>query len=125
MIGWVFWGNLFYIPLYLQKVRGWSPATAGVLMLPLVITHGVTSALSGIIMSLLGRYASVISIGTAIWAIGATLKVTYGKSTPVWLILVAGILEGIGVGVSLQPGMSWTSLNVCSAKHFLTDVSPC
>ncbi|PVH75880.1 putative efflux pump antibiotic resistance protein [Cadophora sp. DSE1049] len=103
LIGWVYWGNLFYIPLYLQVVRGWSPSIAGSFILPLVIAHGMTSGLSGIIMSISGRYTSVISGGAALWAIGACIKVTYGQETPVWLILCTGVLEGIGVGCSLQP----------------------
>lgn len=90
-------------------------------MLPLVIAHGITSALSGIIISLLGRYVSVISVGTALWAIGAAMKVTYGKTTPIYLILVVGVLEGIGVGVSLQPGESLRFRNVTSEEQLLTD----
>lgn len=41
LIGWLFWGNLFYIPLYLQAVREWSPTMAGIFILPLVIAHGI------------------------------------------------------------------------------------
>lgn len=113
LIGWVYWGNLFYIPLYLQVVRGWSPSMAGSLILPLVIAHGTTSGLSGLIMSMTGRYTSVISGGAAIWAIGACVKVTYGQDTPVWIILCTGILEGIGVGCSPQPSCNYRAAKFC------------
>jgi hypothetical protein len=106
LIGWVFWGNLFYLPLYFQTVRGLSPATAGSFILPMVIAHGATSGLSGILMSLSGRYTPIISTGTALWAIGAVMKATYGQGTPFPLFFLAGILEGIGVGCGLQPGMN-------------------
>ncbi|KAJ5672645.1 hypothetical protein N7507_001772 [Penicillium longicatenatum] len=103
LIGWVFWGNLFYLPLYFQTVRGLSPATAGSFILPMVIAHGITSGLSGVIMSLTGFYKPVISTGAALWALGAILKSTYGIATPTSLFFATGILEGIGVGCQLQP----------------------
>ncbi|KAJ5723770.1 hypothetical protein N7488_001805 [Penicillium malachiteum] len=102
-IGWVFWGNLFFLPLYFQIVRGLSPSAAGSLILPMVIAHGATSGLSGAVMSLAGCYKPVISIGAALWAIGAILKSTYGQTTPFRLFVITGILEGIGVGCGLQP----------------------
>ncbi|KAB8231128.1 major facilitator superfamily domain-containing protein [Aspergillus alliaceus] len=103
IIGCVFWGNLFWIPLYLQNIRGWSPAKAGLFLLPTVITHGVTSALTGVIISFCGRYTTVIRAGAACWCISAAAKLTYTQFTPSWLLLVAGALDGIGVGCSLQP----------------------
>lgn len=104
LIGWLFWGNLFYIPLYLQVVRGFSPSMAGSLILPMVIAHGATSCLSGIVMSMCGRYVPVISFGALLWTIGAGVKVTFGRETPIWLVSTVGVLEGVGVGCSLQPG---------------------
>ncbi|KAF7177472.1 hypothetical protein CNMCM7691_005725 [Aspergillus felis] len=103
IIGWVFWANLFYIPLYFQNVRGWSPATAGSLILPMVIAHGATSALSGILVAATGRYTRIISGGAALWTIGAIGKTLYGQTTPVWSFFMVGIFEGFGVGCSLQP----------------------
>ncbi|TVY83014.1 MFS gliotoxin efflux transporter gliA [Lachnellula suecica] len=61
------------------------------------------SGLSGIVIARLGRYIPVITIGTFLWTIGAVLKSTYDRDTPVWVISIAGICEGIGVGCSLQP----------------------
>lgn len=108
-IGWVFWGNLFYIPLYFQTVRGMSPATAGSVILPMVIAHGITSGVSGIITAYFGRYKPVICTGAALWAIGAMVKSTYGQNTPVHWFFIVGIFEGIGVGCGLQPGMKFVS----------------
>ncbi|KAJ6133476.1 hypothetical protein N7471_008691 [Penicillium samsonianum] len=104
-IGWVYWGNLFYLPLYFQTVRRLNPSTAGSFILPMVIAHGATSGLSGVVMSLAGCYKPIISSGAALWAIGAIVKSTYGQTTPFSLFFVAGIFEGIGVGCALQPVM--------------------
>ncbi|KAF2753569.1 permease of the major facilitator superfamily [Pseudovirgaria hyperparasitica] len=104
IIGWCFWGNLFSLPLYLQNVRGWSPALAGSYILPLVIAHGITSGLSGVIITRCGHYMPMIVIGTGLWAVAAIVKAfTYNRETPIWLLCVIGIFEGIGVGSCLQP----------------------
>lgn len=104
LIGWIYWSNLFILPLYLQNVRGLSPAKAGVLMLPMVIAHGLTSGLTGILISMLGHYKPIIVSGAICWALAALAKVHYDQSTPIWQIIVVGVFDGIGVGCSLQPG---------------------
>ncbi|KAM0464473.1 hypothetical protein ACHAPV_002299 [Trichoderma viride] len=103
LIGWIFWGNMFVLPLYLQNVRGLSPAQAGALMLPMVITHGLTSGLTGILISVIGRYKPVIVIGAACWVLAAIGKMHFHQTTPFWEIIVVGVFDGISVGCSLQP----------------------
>jgi Na+/melibiose symporter-like transporter len=108
-IGWVFWGNLFYIPLYFQNVRGWSPAQAGALILPMVTSHGLSSGFSGFLVSWTGHYNPVIISGAAIWTVAAGCKaLLYDQASPVWLFVVVGIFEGLGVGSCIQPGTSVT-----------------
>jgi hypothetical protein len=104
LIGWIYWGNLFILPLYLQNVRGESPSKAGILMLPMVIAHGITSASTGILISLNGHYKPIIVTGAFCWALAAVSKLYYDQETEAWRIIVVGILDGIGVGCSLQPG---------------------
>ncbi|KAI1756418.1 putative efflux pump antibiotic resistance protein [Xylaria castorea] len=103
LIGWIYWGNLFILPLYLQNVRGSSPAQAGILMLPMVITHGLTSGLTGILISIFGRYKPIIVTGAICWAMAAVEKTHYNQTTPIWKIVIVGVFDGIGVGCSLQP----------------------
>ncbi|KAI1177410.1 putative efflux pump antibiotic resistance protein [Nemania sp. FL0916] len=103
LIGWVFWGNLFILPLYLQNVRGMTPAKAGTLMLPMVITHGLTSGITGIVISALGHYKPIIVTGAVCWTVAAFAKMHYNQTTRLWEIIVVGIFDGIGVGCSLQP----------------------
>uniref|UniRef100_A0A093VNG3 Putative transporter C3H1.06c n=1 Tax=Talaromyces marneffei PM1 TaxID=1077442 RepID=A0A093VNG3_TALMA len=54
--GVVYWANLFYIPMYLQTVRGYSPILSGAIILPMVASHGVGSLVSGHIISKTGHY---------------------------------------------------------------------
>jgi hypothetical protein len=124
LIGWIYWGNLFVLPLYLQNVKGTGPSKAGILMLPMVIAHGLTSALTGILISFSGHYKPVIVTGAICWAIAAIAKLYYDQETAIWRIIVVGILDGVGVGCSLQPGtyLHLASFVCLAHKHFH---SPC
>ncbi|GFF50636.1 major facilitator superfamily domain, general substrate transporter [Aspergillus udagawae] len=102
-IGWIFWGNLFITPLYLQNIRGLNPGQAGLFILPMVIAHGLTSALSGIIISACGHYKHVIVAGAFCWAIAAIAKLHFHELTPTWIFMTVCIFDGIGVGCALQP----------------------
>ncbi|KAL2867569.1 major facilitator superfamily domain-containing protein [Aspergillus lucknowensis] len=82
---------------------GASPSHAGVLLLPLVIAHGVTSALTGILISASGHYKPIIVTGAVCWSLAAVAKLYYDQETAIWRIVVVGILDGVGVGCSLQP----------------------
>lgn len=104
IVGWIYWGNLFVLPLYFQNVRGASPPGAGILMLPMVVAHGLTSALSGILISLSGHYKPVIVTGAFCWLLAAVGKLYFDQETAVWTIVLVGILDGVGVGCSMQPG---------------------
>lgn len=104
IIGWIYWGNLFLMPLYLQNVQGASPARAGTLLLPMVVAHGLTSALTGIIISATGRYKPVIVFGAFCWVSAALGKLFLNQTSEIWKVALVGILDGLGVGCSLQPG---------------------
>lgn len=111
LIGWIFWGTMFALPLYLQNVRRLNPTQAGVLMLPMVITHGLTSGLTGILISTIGRYKPIIVTGAACWILAAIGKMKYHQTTPTWEIIVIGVFDGVGVGCSLQPGTSFSPMH--------------
>lgn len=120
-IGWIYWGNLFVLPLYLQNVRGASPSQAGILLLPMVIAHGLTSALTGILISVCGHYKPIIVTGAICWAVAAVAKLYYDQETAIWRVIAVGILDGIGVGCSLQPGRCphWTAVARFSLRTLL------
>lgn len=114
-IGWVYWGNLFYIPVYFQAVRGYDPSRSGVLLLPMVIAHGIFSGTSGFMVSHFGGYYWILLLGSAVWTIGASLKAKfYEQTTSQWMFIVFGILEGFGVGFCFQPVL--VALLASSAK---------
>jgi hypothetical protein len=105
-IGWMYFGNLYYTPQYLQNVRGFSPSYAGTLLLPLVVTAGVCSAVSGNLVSRSGRYLWAIVMGAAFWTTGLAFQAGfYDRDTKIYAIALIGICQGIGVGFTLQNNM--------------------
>jgi hypothetical protein len=56
-VGIVYYGNLYYLPIFCQVLQGRSIIVSGVLLLPLIITQTFTATLAGLI---LGRYISSI-----------------------------------------------------------------
>ncbi|KAF2501591.1 major facilitator superfamily transporter [Lophium mytilinum] len=98
-----FFGNFFYLPIYFQSVLSFSPLESGALMLPLIILTSITSILSGQFMSRKGRYMPLVVTGFTVWTIGTGLKCAFSRSTRLWNIIVVLIVEGCGIGFTLQP----------------------
>ena len=103
--GFVFWGNLYYVPFYMQNVLGYSPMLSGALIIPLVANHGIGSIIGGRIIFLTGHYIPVIRTAQLLWLIGACLQISYNRHAQAWQILVFGFLQGMGVGATFQPSL--------------------
>ncbi|TPX54807.1 hypothetical protein PhCBS80983_g05727 [Powellomyces hirtus] len=100
--GIVFYIQLYYIPLYLQIVRGQSVLKSGVTVLPLAVSTTVFSFLSGMIVSKTGKYRWNINIGFSIWTIGAGLMTTMSRTTSVGVIIAFLFITGLGCGQTFQ-----------------------
>ncbi|TVY32138.1 Efflux pump [Lachnellula occidentalis] len=105
LFGFVFWGNLYYIPFYMQNVLGYTPVISGALIIPLVSCQGIGSIIAGRLISSSGRYNPVIRTAQLLWLIGACLQITYTRHTPGWQIITFGLLQGLGVGGAFQPSL--------------------
>src|SRR5437762_13475850 len=70
IVGLALFGAVTYLPLYLQDVKGHSPTTSGLLILPLMVGLLITSIGSGQLISRFGRYKPFPVAGTAIMAVG-------------------------------------------------------
>ncbi|RDW67602.1 MFS general substrate transporter-11 [Coleophoma cylindrospora] len=101
--GLVFFGNFFYLPIYFQSIRGYTAIESGALLLPLIIATSGSSLVAGQIMSRTGYYKLVIVAGFMVWSIGGGLKCLFHRHTSLRILIVSGIVEGLGVGFTLQP----------------------
>ncbi|KAL9120485.1 MAG: hypothetical protein Q9187_002957 [Circinaria calcarea] len=58
--GFVYWANLFYVPIFLQNVHGYGPVVSGAIIIPMVASHGIGSIISGQLISRTGHYNPII-----------------------------------------------------------------
>lgn len=102
IIGVAMFGALGYMPTYLQMVTGYSPAQAGLLMIPMMGALLISSIIIGRRVSITGRYKRTMIVGTVITALGLGLLSSIHASTPVFLeCLYLGVL-GLGLGCCMQ-----------------------
>jgi MFS family permease len=95
----------YFIPLYLQTVRGYTPLQSATLILPFLLAQSLAGASSGPIMSKLARYGPVLRVGFLLWSLGAGLKLVFSRTTPLPAYVVILAIEGAGVGLVHQPGL--------------------
>jgi EmrB/QacA subfamily drug resistance transporter len=93
---------LFVNTLYLQDVRGLSPFDAGVWMLPMAAVSMVFSVGSGRLVSRFGTLPSLVLSGLTLAASGAMLAFLR-SDTPVWYLMLAYVLFGLGSGAVNAP----------------------
>jgi EmrB/QacA subfamily drug resistance transporter len=102
IVGLAMFGALTFLPLYLQVVRGASPTTSGLLLVPLMAGLLTASIMSGRWISNHGRYRLFPIAGTLLLAIGMTLLTQLDIDTSK---LVAGafmVVIGVGIGLVMQ-----------------------
>ncbi|KAL4749966.1 hypothetical protein BDW72DRAFT_176802 [Aspergillus terricola var. indicus] len=103
LLGAVYQAYLYYLPLYYQNARGWSPIVSAALTSPLVACQSVSSVLSGQYISRYKRYGEVIWFGFGMWTLGAGLTLLFRTTTHPAAIAVIVAITGVGVGCTFQP----------------------
>jgi len=104
LVGAAMFGGLALLPLYLQIVKGKTPTTAGLLLLPLTAGIMFGSILSGQLTARTGRYKIFPVLGTLFMAgamAGMGLLISADTSLVNLGLLMA--LFGLGLGNILQP----------------------
>ncbi len=91
-------GFLFLTTLYLQDVRDFSAARAGLTILPMPVTMALCAPLSGRILARRGPRIPLVVAGTALTLSSAALSRLSFTSGPLFLIATYGLF-GIGVGM--------------------------
>ncbi|KAF5724667.1 major facilitator superfamily transporter [Fusarium mundagurra] len=103
LTGLAYFGNFFYLPLYFQSVLGYDALVAGAFILAVVIPTSLTSILSGQYMSRVGSYMHCILAGFALWTLGNGLTLLFDRKTKLGPLIAILIVEGAGIGFTLQP----------------------
>ncbi|OJK03383.1 hypothetical protein ASPACDRAFT_21728 [Aspergillus aculeatus ATCC 16872] len=105
LLGAVYQSYLYYLPLYYQNARGWSPIVSAALTAPMVACQSLASITSGQYISRMKRYGEVIWAGFFMWTLGAGLMLLFDQHTSPGAIAVIVGIAGIGVGWTFQPTM--------------------
>ncbi len=109
-------GTLFYLPLNLIQIQGFTPTQAGMAMLPLVLTLFLLSSWAG---GLVDRYGPrlPLTMGPLIAACGYALFAIPGVGQPYWkAYLPALTVLGLGMAMSVAPLTTTVMSSVTPAK---------
>lgn len=96
------YGVLFYIPIFLQAVRGMGALEVGLLMLPPALVSAVSMPISGALYDRFGpRYPAAIGVLLLAWS---TYMFSYlDLATPVSFIIFWNSVRSIGMGLAMMP----------------------
>ena len=111
-----YYGVVFVLSLYLQRVLGYGPTTAGLAYLPLTATFFGVNILSGWLVGHIGpRWPMVL--GALVDAGGFALLLTLAAGSSYWLMLPAFALmpAGMGTGVPAMTVIVLSSVDKASS----------
>jgi len=97
-----FSGFLFVNALYLQESRGLGPSAAGLCTLPIAGALMVCSPLSGRLVGRGNARFALVTAGIAIFT-GALLLTNLARETPLWRLVLAYAVFGVGLGMVNPP----------------------
>ncbi|SCV67788.1 BQ2448_5399 [Microbotryum intermedium] len=97
--------QIFYVPQFLQIVRGVSPIRSGVLFIPLLLMTTLMVFSTGQGIARTGEYKSFIVCGYVIWSIGLGLLSTLNESSSTAKLVGFLVLTGFGQGQTLQSSL--------------------
>ncbi|GAA5994953.1 uncharacterized protein JCM10292_004450 [Rhodotorula paludigena] len=102
LVGIVYFGNIYQVPLYLQNVRGHSEIMSAALLLPLVLVQCFTTTLSGYVLKWTNRTKASFFVGFVFWFAGQAGQICFDRDTSIGVIVGVLLVQGMGIGATLQ-----------------------
>ena len=95
----ILWCLLYYEPLYYEGVKGYSAIVTGIALFPETFTVAPASVITGIIVSITGRYRWGTWSGWVFttFGLGLLCYIKVDTSIPAWVFL--NLIPGIGTGI--------------------------
>lgn len=94
-------GVLFYIPLFVQGVIGSSATNSGFVTMPMMISFAVSATVVGQIVSRVGRYRVLATVGLVVMVAGMFLLSRMDANSTTLEATRGMVVFGIGLGMSL------------------------
>ncbi|MGZ8417025.1 MAG: DHA2 family efflux MFS transporter permease subunit [Methyloceanibacter sp.] len=96
-------GWMALMPLFSQRLLGYSPAMAGTLFIPRAIVSAITLAITGSILIKMFDARYLVGAGLVMTALGTMLMAHFTLYVDYWGIATPGIWSGIGSGLFFVP----------------------
>ena len=110
------YGVLFFLPLYMIQIQGYTAIEAGAAFLPVILLIFLLSRTSGRLVKPLGARL-LLFVGPAIAAIGFMLFLNSRVGNSYWVSIFPGtVVLGLGMAVSIAP-LTTTVMNSVSADY--------
>jgi EmrB/QacA subfamily drug resistance transporter len=124
VVGFAMFGAVIFLPLYLQIVKGVSPTTSGLQLLPLMLGVITASVTSGRLITRLGRYKVFPVTGLALMSVGMWLLSRIGAHTGFGWIALGMVVLGVGLGcvmqvliIAVQNAVPYSDLGVATSSN--------
>jgi EmrB/QacA subfamily drug resistance transporter len=102
VVGFALFGAVTYLPLFLQVVKGATPTSSGLQLVPLMGGLLVTSIISGQLITRTGRYKAFPIAGTAVMTLGLYMLSTLEPTSSRTSIFAFMFVLGLGLGMVMQ-----------------------
>lgn len=103
--GVLMWCGIFFIPLFVQEVRGLTPTRAGFVLMPLMLGAAAGTLTAGRRVERSGAYRTWPFRGSILMLAGMGLLATAGAGTAPLVIGAHALVLGTGVGLVMQPAL--------------------
>jgi EmrB/QacA subfamily drug resistance transporter len=95
-------GSSYFIPLYIQSVTGVSATNSGLTMMPMMLTAIAGSSVTGLLISLIGRYKWIALAGTVVSMSGVLLLLRLTAHSNITEVIIGIMVLGLGLGSSMS-----------------------
>ena len=102
VVGFAMFGAMTFLPLFLQDVRGVSPTSSGLRLLPMMVGLFGASITAGQLVSRGWRYRPFPIVGSAVMTIGLGLMGLVGITTSNLVMSLYMFILGAGLGLVMQ-----------------------
>ncbi len=102
VVGFAMFGAMTFLPLFLQEVRGVSPTSSGLRLLPMMVGLFGASIFAGQLVSKGWRYRPFPIVGTVVMTLGLVLMSTIGVATSSLTMGIYMLVLGVGLGLVMQ-----------------------